>query len=67
MADLLVFLPLAGVLVATGCIAGILAGLLGVGGGIVVVPVLFTLLGWSASICRFACTLPSARRSPVSF
>lgn len=38
-------LPLAGVLVVTGCVAGVLAGMLGVGGGIVVVPVLFTLLG----------------------
>lgn len=43
--EILPFLPLAGVLVATGCIAGVLAGLLGVGGGIVVVPVFFTLLG----------------------
>mgnify|MGYP001337438277 CR=1 FL=1 len=37
--------PLAAVLIANGCIAGILAGLLGVGGGIIVVPVLFTMLG----------------------
>lgn len=37
--------PLAAVLIATGCIAGVLAGLLGVGGGIIVVPVLFTMLG----------------------
>ncbi|MFA7429090.1 MAG: sulfite exporter TauE/SafE family protein [Rhodospirillaceae bacterium] len=33
----------AGVLVLTGAIAGVLAGLLGVGGGIVIVPVLFNL------------------------
>lgn len=45
MNELLTFLPLASVLVATGCVAGVLAGLLGVGGGIVVVPVLFTMLG----------------------
>ncbi|ABS62673.1 protein of unknown function DUF81 [Parvibaculum lavamentivorans DS-1] len=40
--------PFAGGLLATGIIAGVLAGLLGVGGGIVIVPVLyqvFTLLG----------------------
>ena len=37
--------PLAAILIATGCVAGVLAGLLGVGGGIVVVPVLYTLLG----------------------
>lgn len=45
LSQLLDFLPLAIVLIATGCIAGVLAGLLGVGGGIVVVPVLFTMLG----------------------
>ncbi len=33
----------AGVLVLTGAVAGVLAGLLGVGGGIVIVPVLFNL------------------------
>lgn len=40
-ADLLAFLPLAIGLLTTGVIAGLLAGLLGVGGGIVIVPVLF--------------------------
>ena len=45
MNELLSLLPLAAVLVATGCVAGVLAGLLGVGGGIIVVPVLFTMLG----------------------
>lgn len=45
MNELLPFLPLAAVLVVTGCVAGVLAGLLGVGGGFVVVPVLFTMLG----------------------
>lgn len=45
MHELLSLLPLAAVLVATGCVAGVLAGLLGVGGGIIVVPVLFTMLG----------------------
>ena len=46
--DWAVLLPLALGLVATGLIAGIIAGLLGVGGGIVIVPVLyyvFTALG----------------------
>lgn len=36
---------LAALLVATGAAAGILAGLLGVGGGIAIVPVLFWILG----------------------
>lgn len=35
---------------ATGAIAGILAGLLGVGGGIVIVPVLFWILNWLAIV-----------------
>lgn len=39
-------LPLFGILVLTGAIAGVLAGLLGVGGGIIVVPVLYSLLGF---------------------
>ena len=42
------YLSLAIALLSTGVIAGLLAGLLGVGGGIVIVPVLyhvFTLLG----------------------
>jgi uncharacterized membrane protein YfcA len=44
--DLMAILPLALILAGTGCIAGVLAGLLGVGGGIIVVPVLFTMLGF---------------------
>ena len=36
-------LPLAGYLLVTGVAAGFIAGLLGVGGGIVLVPVLFQL------------------------
>ncbi len=39
---LLVYIPL---LAATGLIAGVLAGLLGVGGGIVIVPVLYHVFG----------------------
>ncbi|WP_068547204.1 sulfite exporter TauE/SafE family protein [Thalassotalea crassostreae] len=38
-------LPFALMMLATGVVAGILAGLLGVGGGIVIVPVLDTALG----------------------
>lgn len=45
VAPLLAELPLILGLLATGAIAGFLAGLLGVGGGIVIVPVLFTVLG----------------------
>lgn len=37
--------PMAGALLATGVAAGFLAGLLGVGGGIVIVPVLYYLFG----------------------
>ncbi len=33
-------------IMATGAVAGVLAGLLGVGGGIVIVPVLFWVFGW---------------------
>lgn len=46
-------LGLATALLATGLVAGVLAGLLGVGGGIVIVPVLyhlFTLLGVDESV-----------------
>jgi uncharacterized membrane protein YfcA len=44
--SVMALLPLFGVLVLTGAIAGVLAGLLGVGGGIIVVPVLYSLLGF---------------------
>jgi uncharacterized membrane protein YfcA len=39
------WLILAAAMLATGCVAGILAGLFGIGGGIVIVPVLDTALG----------------------
>ncbi|WP_018014451.1 sulfite exporter TauE/SafE family protein [Teredinibacter turnerae] len=45
------WLPIIAALIATGALAGLLAGLLGVGGGIVIVPVLyfiFQLIGISA-------------------
>ncbi len=42
--ELIGLLPLIVALAATGAVAGIVAGLLGVGGGIVVVPVLFHVL-----------------------
>jgi len=45
MESMINVLPLVGMMVATGVVAGILAGLLGVGGGIVIVPVLDTALG----------------------
>ncbi|MDG2288212.1 MAG: sulfite exporter TauE/SafE family protein [Woeseiaceae bacterium] len=40
------FLILGAAMLATGCIAGILAGLFGIGGGIVIVPVLEMVLGF---------------------
>ena len=39
--DLSIIGPLAAIMLATGAVAGVLAGLLGVGGGIVIVPVLY--------------------------
>ena len=42
MEDLLI---LAAAALATGCVAGVLAGLFGIGGGIVIVPVLEAALG----------------------
>lgn len=41
VAELNILAPLAALMLATGAAAGVLAGLLGVGGGIVIVPVLF--------------------------
>ena len=39
------FILLAAAMLATGCVAGVLAGLFGIGGGIVIVPVLEAVLG----------------------
>ena len=44
--DASLWLPLAAVLLATGIVSGLLSGLLGVGGGIVVVPVLYHGFHW---------------------
>src|SRR5690554_3119276 len=43
--ELSVLLPLLALLVAVGAFAGVLAGLLGVGGGIVLVPAFFYIFG----------------------
>lgn len=43
---ILQWLPVIAALVLTGIIAGLLAGLIGVGGGIVIVPVLFFIFQW---------------------
>ncbi len=43
--DIQLLLVLAGALLATGVVAGLLAGLLGVGGGIVMVPILYYVFG----------------------
>lgn len=43
---LIEWLPVALALAATGMVAGVLAGLLGVGGGIVIVPVLYFIFQW---------------------
>ena len=40
------FLILAAAMLATGCVAGVMAGLFGIGGGIVIVPVLELTLGF---------------------
>lgn len=60
MTDLLLeWLPMILAMIATGAVAGILAGLLGVGGGIVIVPVLYFVLqsiGVSAATAMLVAT-----------
>lgn len=56
------FLPLAGMMLLTGAIGGVLAGLLGVGGGIVIVPVLdlvLSALGVDPSVRMHICVATS--------
>lgn len=56
------WLPIAAALICTGVLAGLLAGLLGVGGGIVIVPVLFFIfqfLGISAATAMSVATATS--------
>ena len=58
MEAFMALLPTILALMATGVFAGILAGLLGVGGGIVIVPVLYFLfqaLGVSARLSHVDC------------
>ncbi len=45
MPDIAAFLPMLGLLLAIGAFAGVIAGLLGVGGGIVLVPAFFYAFG----------------------
>lgn len=62
MPDLSLLLPMAALLMAIGAFAGVLAGLLGVGGGIVLVPALyyaFTGLGYGSPFLMQVCLATS--------
>ncbi|KIT15654.1 sulfite exporter TauE/SafE family protein [Jannaschia aquimarina] len=62
MPDLATLAPLIAVLLATGAFAGILAGLLGVGGGIVLVPAfysVFSVLGYGGPALMQVCVATS--------
>ena len=62
MPDLSVLLPLVAILMAVGAFAGVLAGLLGVGGGIVLVPAFFYLfsgLGYGSDDLMQVCVATS--------
>jgi len=62
MTDITLYLELAAVLIATGFIAGIIAGLLGLGGGIVLVPAfyfLFSSMGYESAHLMQVCVATS--------
>lgn len=62
MSDLAQFLPMAALLVVIGGVAGVVAGLLGVGGGIVLVPAFFyafTSLGYDSAQLMQICVATS--------
>lgn len=62
MPDLATLLPLVAILIAVGAFAGVLAGLLGVGGGIVLVPAfyyLFAAMGYASDDLMQICVATS--------
>ncbi|WP_066709235.1 sulfite exporter TauE/SafE family protein [Celeribacter ethanolicus] len=62
MTDLTLYLQLGAVLIATGFVAGIIAGLLGLGGGIVLVPAfyfLFSAMGYESAHLMQVCVATS--------
>ena len=50
MNELYAILPLIAVMLASGFVSGIMAGLLGIGGGIVVVPILENLVSFQLNV-----------------
>ena len=53
-------------MLAAGAVTGLLAGVFGVGGGAVAVPILYEFSAWSACPKKCACRFASARRLPSS-